>query len=90
MGSEPAPPPDREHVPSYVSFGDVVDVIYSGDGFLRAVITVDAMGIHRIHVQGWDTLDWQVAGLANWSAQGTISLTDTLANARHLAIEAFQ
>jgi hypothetical protein len=82
----PPPLPDLSHQPS-IAGQNIVEILYSDSKHERVVITHDASGIYRIHVQLWDTSDWKAGHGAFWSGDGSSSLTDTVELARKLASE---
>ena len=83
----PAPAPDLADEPS-IAGEKIMEMLYSDSKEQRAIITRDASGIFRIHVQFWDTSDWKSGYGARWSGGGSSSFTDTIEAARTLAREA--
>src|SRR5215469_17933848 len=75
------PPPDRSVRPK-IAGQEVVEVVYSDSQAERAVITNDSSGIYRVHVQFWDTSDWNAGHGAFWNG-GDTSITDTVELARN-------
>ena len=82
----PPPPPDLSHQPS-IAGQSIVEILYSESKGKRAIITGDASGIYRIHIQFWDTSDWKSGHGAFWYGDGSNSFTDTVEKARKLACE---
>jgi hypothetical protein len=82
----PPPPPDVSHWPS-IAGQNIDEILYSESKYERAIITRDASGIYRIHMQSWDTSDWKDGYGAFWCDRGSGSLTDKIELARKLARE---
>jgi len=82
----PPPPPDLSQQPS-IAGQSVDEILYSESKSERAIITHDTSGIHRIHVQFWDSSDWKAGQGAFWYDGGGGTLTDTIEQARKLARE---
>ena len=83
----PPPAPDVEHLPSFDG-QQIVETIYTASKNERAIITVDAVGSYRIHLESWDVSDWERSGKAFWYGHNIGSHSDTIERARECAHEA--
>jgi len=65
-----------------------VECSYSPLQRYRVIISRDGAGRYRVHRERWNTSDWEIARVAFWSEDDrTVTVTDTLGNARKLAAE---
>jgi hypothetical protein len=85
----PAPPPDPSCPAAYPG-ETVVETILATDQAHRVAISRDARGLFRVHLEQWDTSDWDVVGQVYWTECAGNTITDTLPSARRLAEDALQ
>jgi hypothetical protein len=83
----PPPPPDTKVRFSRVG-EEEIECLYSPQHEYRAVISRDRAGLYRVCRERWNTSDWELARHAFWSEdERTVTITDTVENARTLAME---
>ena len=89
LARDEADPPSPD---TSVRFGrtgeEEVECTYSPLQRYRVIISRDVAGRYRVHRERWNTGDWEIAHVAFWSEDDrTVTVTDTLGNARKLAAE---
>ena len=85
------PPPPEVGTPFNHRDEAEVETHYSADNFIRVVISRDKFDRLRIHPQAWCAYDHEIHELrhAHWLPLGGMAtMTDTIENARKLALEA--
>jgi hypothetical protein len=82
-----APAPNLGEMPRYPG-ERTLEIVRSKTGRYRAIITADAGGRLRVHIQEWDIRDWDLAGVAHWTnRERTAMFADTLERALELGRE---
>ena len=79
------PPPDLARTPTHLDFS-VVEVIYSEDKQIRAVVTKDKQDLYRVFPEFWDVSDLEIAD-ACWNRCDHLGITDDIEIANGMAEE---
>ena len=82
------PDPDHTRVPRFVPELQLIELVYSDDGYARVAITQNRQRLYCIYPERWDVSDFTVIGEGYWNSWGGgTSITDDIEIARTMARE---